>query len=148
MSTSVSVVRNGRGHLGLIVKAYAWSATTKNDKFTRYSWLNKIWARDLKCYFQVRHGDCEQNVYSKVTKGHSLRNKRFRAGFGAKNEERESKTGRKMERDGVGKKGRKRLQRNPGSLKTAHLACHAWVRAPTFDAVIRFHNLPIKCCHF
>ena len=29
------------------------------------------------------------------------------------------------ERGGVGKKGRKRLQTNPGILKTAHLACHA-----------------------
>ena len=36
MSPSVSVVRNGGGHLGL-VKAYAWSATTNIDKFTRYS---------------------------------------------------------------------------------------------------------------
>jgi len=45
----------------------------------------------IKCYVHVRHGDCEQNVYSKVVKGHSLRSKRFRAGFGAKNEERESK---------------------------------------------------------
>ena len=78
----------------------------------------------IKCYVHVRHGDCEQNVYLKVTKGHSLLSKRFRAGFGAKNKERESKTARKMERDGVRKKGRKHLQTNPGSLKTAHLACH------------------------
>ena len=76
----------------------------------------------IKCYVHVRHGDCEQNVYSKVTKGHSLHSKRFRAGFGAKNKE--PKTARKMERDGVRKKGRKRLQTNLGSLKTAHLACH------------------------
>ena len=48
----------------------------------------------------------------------------------------------------VGKKGRKRLQTNPGILKTAHLACHAWVRAPTFDAVISCHNWPIKCLAF
>ena len=39
-----------------------------------------------------------------------------------------------------GKKGRKRLQTNPGILKATHLACHAWVRAPTFDAVINCHN--------
>ena len=66
----------------------------------------------------------------------------------AKNEERESKTARKMaqvrERGGVGKKGRKRLQTNPRILKTAHLACHAWVRAPTCDAVNSCHNRPIK----
>ena len=48
----------------------------------------------------------------------------------------------------VGKKGRKRLQTNPGILKTAHLACHVWVRAPTFDAVISCHNWPIKCLAF
>ena len=53
----------------------------------------------------------------------------------------------------MGKKGRKRLQTNPGTLKTAHLAClwrpcHAWVRAPTFDAVISCHNWPIKCLAF
>ena len=28
------------------------------------------------------------------------------------------------------------------------LACHAWVRAPTFDAVINCHNWPIKCLAF
>ena len=48
----------------------------------------------------------------------------------------------------MGKKGRKRLQTNPGILKTAHLACHAWVRAQTFDAVISCHNWPIKCLAF
>ena len=46
------------------------------------------------------------------------------------------------------RKLRKRLQTNPGILKTAHLACHAWVRAPTFDAVISCHNWPIKCLAF
>ena len=51
-------------------------------------------------------------------------------------------------RGGGGEKGRKRLQTNPGILKTAHLACHAWVRAPTFDAVISCHNWPIKCLAF
>ena len=40
------------------------------------------------------------------------------------------------DRGGVGKKGRKRLQTNAGILKTTHLTFHAWVRAPTFDAVI------------
>ena len=53
----------------------------------------------------------------------------FLWGLGAKNEERESKTARKMaqvkEHGGVGKKGRKCLQTTPGILKTAHLACHA-----------------------
>ena len=48
----------------------------------------------------------------------------------------------------MGKKGRKRLQTNPGILKTTHLACHTWVRAPTFDAVINCHNWPIKCLAF
>ena len=33
---------------------------------------------------------------------------------------------------------------NPGILKTARLACHAWVSAPTFDAVNSCHNWPIK----
>ena len=47
-------------------------------------------------------------------------------------------------------KGRKSklLQTNPGILKTAHLACHAWVCAPTFDAVISCHNWPTKCLAF
>ena len=48
----------------------------------------------------------------------------------------------------VGKKGRKRLQTNPRILKTAHLACHAWVRTPTFDVVSSCHNWPIKCLAF
>ena len=49
---------------------------------------------------------------------------------------------------GVGKKGRKRLQTNPSILKTVHLDCHAWVYAPTFDAVISCHNWPKKCLSF
>ena len=40
----------------------------------------------------------------------------------------------------MGKKGRKLLQTNPGILKTTHLACNAWVRAPTFNAVISCHS--------
>ena len=52
------------------------------------------------------------------------------------------------EHGGGGKKGRKRLQTNPSILKTAHLACHAWVHALTFDAVISCHNWPIKCLSF
>ena len=52
------------------------------------------------------------------------------------------------ERWGVGKKGRKRLQTNPSILKTVHLDCHAWVYAPTFDAVISCHNWPKKCLSF
>ena len=47
--------------------------------------------------------------------------------------------------EGVGRKGRKRLQTNPEILKTTHLVCHTWVRAPTFHAVISCHNWPIKC---
>ena len=93
-------------------------------------------------------------AYSRTADGSfiSLRSKRFRAGKEqrTKNESqrprekwREWKSG-----EGVGKKGRKRLQTNPGILKTAHLACYAWVRAPTFDAVISCHNWPIKCLAF
>ena len=51
---------------------------------------------------------------------------------------------RVKEPGGVGKKGRRRLQTNPGILKTTHLAWHAWVHAPTFDAVISCHNWPIN----
>ena len=47
----------------------------------------------------------------------------------------------------MGKKGRKRLQTNPSILKTAHLACHAWVHASTFDAGISCRNWP-KCLSF
>ena len=42
----------------------------------------------------------------------------------------------------MGRKGRKRLQTNPWILKTAHLACHAWVRALTLNSEIKFW-----CCH-
>jgi len=48
----------------------------------------------------------------------------------------------------VGKKGRKRLQTNPGIVKTANLACQARVRTLTFDAVISCQNWPIKCLAF
>ena len=49
----------------------------------------------------------------------------------------------------MGRKGRKRLQTNPWILKTAHLACHAWVRTLTFDAVIScLIHWPIKCLAF
>ena len=51
-------------------------------------------------------------------------------------------------RAGRGKKGRKCLHTNPEILKTTQLACHACVRAPTFDAVISCHNWPIKCLAF
>ena len=44
----------------------------------------------------------------------------------------------------MGKKGRKHLQTNLRIFKTAHLACHAWVHAPTFDAVISCHKLTNK----
>ena len=50
---------------------------------------------------------------------------------------------------GWGGKEGKRLQTNPWILKTAHLACHAWVRALTFDAVIScLIHWPIKCLAF
>ena len=39
-------------------------------------------------------------------------------------------------------------RQTPGFLTTAHLVCHAWVRATTFDAVISCHNWPIKCLAF
>ena len=58
------------------------------------------------------------------------------------------KTEQVKERGGVGKKGRKRLQTNQSILKTAHLACHAWVHALTFDAVISCRNWPIKWLSF
>ena len=43
--------------------------------------------------------------------------------------------------EGVGKKGRKRLQTNPGILKTTHTARHAWVRVPppSFIFCLSFH---------
>ena len=43
---------------------------------------------------------------------------------------------RVKEREGVEKKGRKRLQKNPSIFKTALLDCHAWFYATTFGAVI------------
>ena len=93
-------------------------------------------------------------AYSRTADGSfiSLRSKRFRA---VKEQRTKNESQRPREKwrewksgEGVGKKGRKRLQTNPGILKTAHLACHAWVRAPTFDAVISCHNWLIKCLAF
>ena len=43
---------------------------------------------------------------------------------------------------GVGKKGRKSLQTNPGILKPPTF--HAWVRTLAFDAVISCHKLTNK----
>ena len=52
------------------------------------------------------------------------------------------------ERGGGEKERKEMLRQTPGFLKTAYLACHAWVRASTFDAVIGRHNWPIKCLAF
>ena len=52
------------------------------------------------------------------------------------------------ERGGDGEERKETLADKPGILKTAHLVCHVWVRAPTFDAVISCHNWPIKCLPF
>ena len=48
----------------------------------------------------------------------------------------------------MGKEKKETLRQIPGFLKTTHLACHAWVRALTFDAVISCQNWPIKCLAF
>ena len=44
----------------------------------------------------------------------------------------------------MGKKGKETLADKPGIKKTAHLPTHAWVRAPTLDAVISCYKLTNK----
>ena len=46
--------------------------------------------------------------------------------------------------EGWGRKEGNACRTNPGSLKTAHLACHAWVRSPRLDAVVSCHKLTYK----
>ena len=60
-----------------------------------------------------------------------------------RSQDREKSGASKRARRGWGRKGT-----NPEILKTTHLACHAWVRTPTFDAVINCHYWPIKCLAF
>ena len=49
---------------------------------------------------------------------------------------------------GGGEERKETLADKARILKTAHLACHAWVRALAFDGVISCQNWPIKCLAF
>ena len=49
---------------------------------------------------------------------------------------------------GWGRKEGNACRQTPGFWKPPHMACHAWVRASTFDAFINCHNWPIKCLAF
>ena len=56
----------------------------------------------------------------------------------------------KRARRGWGRKEGNACRQAPRFWKppTVDLACHAWVHAQTFDAVISSHNWPIKCLSF
>ena len=68
--------------------------------------------------------------------------------FRSKEQGKRVKMAQVKEYGGGGEERKETLADKAQILETAHLACHAWVRAPTFDAVISSQNWPIKCLAF
>ena len=68
--------------------------------------------------------------------------------FRSKEQGKRVKMAQVKEYGGGGEERKETLADKARILKTTHLASHAWVRAPTFDAVISCQNWPIKCLAF
>ena len=67
---------------------------------------------------------------------------------GTRVKDREKSGASKRAGRGWGRKEGNACRQTPGFWKPPTWPRHAWVRAPTFDAVINCHNWPIKCLAF